>query len=372
MRVTIVLNGRLESLPPVLSVCHALAETGHHVHLITNFIEPENAGELREKGVKITTFRKHPDIRNTSLPVRACRWISFRWQIWNLLRKEQYDFLWIASAETALLMGKRLLKERYVLQMHELYDTYPVRIRKLKPLAQKACLVFVPELNRGRIFRAWFDLPEFPVILPNKPYRHPRKRNIPLTNEKVKSVIEGLGRDAKIVLYQGGIGKERDLRPVARAVSELGSPWKLVIQGILMGNDEYTKDFLANYEYTLVPPVPAPKHLETAAHAYIGIAAYVHDSLNTEFCAPNKIYEYTGFGLPVIANDVAGLQDTIGRYRAGICINFATADTAEIKHCLEEIDTAYSGYAACAAEFYEACDLKAIIVTAFERLRNRK
>ena len=71
MRVTIVLNGRLESLPPVLSVCHALAETGHHVHLITNFIEPENAGELREKGVKITTFRKHPDIRNTSLPVPA-------------------------------------------------------------------------------------------------------------------------------------------------------------------------------------------------------------------------------------------------------------------------------------------------------------
>ena len=70
-------------------------------------------------------------------------------------------------------------------------------------------------------------------------------------------MIEGLGRDAKIVLYQGGIGKERDLRPVARAVSELGSPWKLVIQGILMGNDEYTKDFLANYEYTLVPPVPA-------------------------------------------------------------------------------------------------------------------
>ena len=62
MRVTIVLNGRLESLPPVLSVCHALAETGHHVHLITNFIEPENAGELREKGVKITTFRKHPDM----------------------------------------------------------------------------------------------------------------------------------------------------------------------------------------------------------------------------------------------------------------------------------------------------------------------
>ena len=50
MRVTIVLNGRLESLPPVLSVCHALAETEHHVHLITNFIEPENAGELREKG----------------------------------------------------------------------------------------------------------------------------------------------------------------------------------------------------------------------------------------------------------------------------------------------------------------------------------
>ena len=89
MRVTIVLNGRLESLPPVLSVCHALAETGHHVHLITNFIEPENAGELREKGVKITTFRKHPDIRNTSLPVRACRWLSFQWQIWNLLRKEQ-------------------------------------------------------------------------------------------------------------------------------------------------------------------------------------------------------------------------------------------------------------------------------------------
>ncbi|KAA6307134.1 hypothetical protein EZS27_041199, partial [termite gut metagenome] len=38
----------------------------------------------------------------------------------------------------------------------------------------------------------------------------------------------------------------------------------------------------------------------------IGIVSYAFDDLNHVFCAPNKTWEYTGFGIPMLGNNAPG------------------------------------------------------------------
>lgn len=71
-----------------------------------------------------------------------------------------------------------------------------------------------------------------------------------------------------------------------------------------------------------IDSIPAPLHLEITSHATIGVVFYSDETLNKAFCAPNKIYEYSGFGIPAIANCIPGLINTIGKSGAAVCTDF--------------------------------------------------
>ncbi len=99
---------------------------------------------------------------------------------------------------------------------------------------------------------------------------------------------------------------------------------------------------------------PAPTHLQITSYAHIGVANYDYSSLNNLFCAPNKIYEYAGFGIPILGNDVPGLQYTIGTARAGVCADFLNRKS--IIDALMEIEENYTEYSKNAVKFYESND----------------
>ncbi len=58
----------------------------------------------------------------------------------------------------------------------------------------------------------------------------------------------------------------------------------------------------------------APKHLEVISQAHIGIGLYRPISLNQVYCAPNRLYEFTGFGIPVILPDFPGIAQLAAQY----------------------------------------------------------
>jgi hypothetical protein len=49
--------------------------------------------------------------------------------------------------------------------------------------------------------------------------------------------------------------------------------------------------------------VTAPQHLATIQKADLGIGLYRPTSLNQVYAAPNRLYEFTRFGIPVILPD---------------------------------------------------------------------
>ena len=105
--------------------------------------------------------------------------------------------------------------------------------------------------------------------------------------------------------------------------------------------------------------IPAPEHLEYTKHCNVGIANYDISSLNNIFCAPNKIYEYAKFGIPMLCSKNVALEETVGAYNAGICVDFN--DIKELKRAIEKVKEEYAIYTKNAVSFYQGTDVKELI-----------
>jgi len=370
MRIALILKDNLNRRPPVLSVCHHLVDLGHSLTIIVQGIADDTRREFEKRGTVIEVLTDDYALARTPLIGRLFRWLIFRAQVMRILKTDEFDYIWVGSADAALAMGKVLYRYKYFLQIQELYDLVPFYRKKLSNVMRNARKIFVPEETRAHIFRAWYQLNETPVIMPNKPYKHPRRRGMEITDPFAKQAFEKIPKGSKIVFYQGGISDRRILKPIAKAIEELGAPWVLAVQSTI-DQDHYSKDFFKNYTFYFIPYVPAPKHLEITSNVDIGLVTYSHVSMNNEFCAPNKIWEYSGFGLPMIANDVKGLLDTVGRYGAGICLNLSHPNIEDIKQALLEINARSEHYRQNCIVLYDSIDNQAVIKKALLDIENK-
>ena len=214
------------------------------------------------------------------------------------------------------------------------------------------------------ITQAWFGLDKLPYVMPNKPYMERLEKNTYIQDEYARSIIEKL-EDRKIVFYQGIIDEERPLDPFIKALDSLGNDYAFVV----MSSDwEKLKDKKSRNLY-LLPFVNPPYHLEITSHAYIGILTYypvretATSPLNAVYCAPNKIYEYAMFGIPMLGNDIPGLRYSIQNNKMGAC--FPSFNRNNIVNAIKCIEENYSAYSKNAELFYdEVCNkdiLKEII-----------
>lgn len=82
---------------------------------------------------------------------------------------------------------------------------------------------------------------------------------------------------------------------------------------------------LKNLEFKNAIFLPAVSH-ELLNEYYrridLGIILYKGIDLNYEFCAPNKLYEYWSYGIPVIASILGGLKLIFKNDFQGILLNF--------------------------------------------------
>ena len=271
---------------------------------------------------------------------------AFHQEAKKLLFSETYDLLWIIHENTAIEMIDVLQNKRYLLSIYELHDTQPEFLKLLKPVAQRASRVIVPEFNRACILKLWLQLDQIPSVIPNKPYCHPLKRNIEnqwFVNENNK----------KVLLYQGYLNKNRNIDAICTALGQMQG-WIFLLLG--KGEKEYINHLKESFPFvTHIEFVEPPHHLEVTSWARIGVVKYDWFDLNHAYCAPNKTWEYAGFGIPMIGNDLPGLQYSIGNKKAAVLGDMDNEE--EIKRAIEEIDNNYDFYCQNAKSFYESFNL---------------
>lgn len=373
MNIIIIIKQPLERIPPIISLIDVLIKKNIRITLIctktSNFLIDKYKNDVQFFIVDINIKRTKNKI------FKIFNWLKFRYKVLGYLKENlnKESILWIASADAAIALGPKLISMNYIFQCHELYDALPFYKKRIKKIMQNALINITPEENRAAIFRSWFSLKSTPYVLPNKALYHPQMRNLEISDNTASQIINKI-KDKKIVIYQGGILKKRDVSYIAEAIESISQDWVLVLMGHT-DESNYLSNILKKYPSTVyIPPIAAPEHLTVTSWAHIGLVSYSYHDLNHVFCAPNKTWEYSGFGIPMLGNNVPGITNNLERYKSGISLDLENTCIEQIINTLKEIDNNYDYYKEGALNYYNSIDLFHIIekiIVKYEKLQNK-
>jgi glycosyltransferase involved in cell wall biosynthesis len=366
MRHIVIQVESIMKYPPTLSLLKILSELGEEVYLFTSVTGDVVEQECSEINIKLIDLGNEYSPNNKALDkLRKIPLINH--SIKSKLN-ELYNCdtaVWVMTSITLKYIGNLLDNKRYIMYMYELsqeilyYPRIPALKVNLKKLFKNASAVVECEYNRAHIAKAWFSLKKTPYVIPNKPYLNQLTRESNIQDEYCAQQINKI-KDKKIVLYQGIIDPERPLIPFIEAVTELGDEYAMVI----MSSDVDKLKDVKSSNLCLLPFVNPPHHLEITSWAHIGILTYVPvlgettSPLNAVYCAPNKIYEYAMFGIPMIGNDVPGLKTEFDKSRIGYV--FDSFDKKDILEAIKKIEINYEQMSAYTFNFYNQIDNKQI------------
>ena len=157
----------------------------------------------------------------------------------------------------------------------------------------------------------------------------------------------------------GQVSAERDITPFAKAIDELGDNFHLLVMGAYIPERDYIENLKKKFKnISFINGMPSPSHLQVASWAYIGILSYSFIDLNNVFCAPNKVWEYSGFGIPVISNDIPGIASLLQKYKSGIAVNIELSNINNIKSAILEINSNHGEYCINSQKMFDSTDFK--------------
>ena len=355
-KVVYIVKSNLHYYPPCMAQIQMLDDLGIETEVWYGSSAQNALDILSKRGIKLVLLSDKrlgkPGKLNSLV-----NWVNFRTETCKRLQEEnpQNTILWFGNVETLIPMKGALGKFHYISSILELMDEKENDLKRCLAmgLVRKADAVVACQRTRAYIMRSWWRLAEVPFVMPNKPYDVGILKNCIPSNELTESYLQAF-RGKKVIVFQGILQHVQYMEQFAIALKKLNDNYLLV----LMGSDERDRTLVAKvkaiYPDTIhIPYIPAPSHLEITSHAHIGIVFYKDNSLNRAYCAPNKIYEYSYFGIPMIGNQIPGLLDTIGQAHAAECIEL-TAD--QIVQAIQKIEANYIQYSKNASQFFENTD----------------
>lgn len=380
MKITIITSESLKDFPPAITLLHTLERLGHSV----TFLSPYRDAYWEDMGLQKADHRyvleSIPHWMGAYHPQRIRASLAFHSE--QLLRRiclrrlpgkfaeilEGSDVVWILNENTTLLGGKGFVDRLgpFMQTMYELHIKNGRVPEFYHYAANKALLTVVPEYNRAHICKAYYALPHMPAIIPNKPLDHPRQKNLPISDPAIAGKMARIKASGKkIVMYMGILSDERPLEPIIEAVEQLPEYTLAVLGGRTPYLDRLEKTMAGRFEY--LGSVKPPHHLEVASHADVTYISYVagNHSINAVFCAPNKVYEFAGFGIPMLCNDNPGLKYTVEYGGFGVCVPELT--TPHIASALKQIDTNAESMGEAANRYFDSESVEQAVFHALER-----
>jgi len=134
----------------------------------------------------------------------------------------------------------------------------------------------------------------------------------------------GIPDGLAILLYQGNIGRPRDLEILVQAMT-LAEHKDIAL--VLMGRGNGLRKelikiaeshHLFNRRIFFHEAVPVQNLLAYTASADAGIIPYPNLGLKKYYCTPNKLFEFIVAGLPILANDLPELNRFVSQQGIGM------------------------------------------------------
>lgn len=341
----------------VEKICLTLAEAGHHVHIAARNLKRRPEQEV-SGGITIHRLRAWPSERMNY----ALSFPTFFSPVWGrflnrVVKDNNINIvivrdlpMAIAGIWTGMRNGIPVIfdmAEDYVAMIRDIWDArkfqglnFVVRNPYLAKLVERYVLrksdhilVVVEEARDLAIKRG--AKPEKITIVSNTPPLDAFVQHGTVTNDTIEKI-----RNHYSVIYTGGVQMGRGIQVVFDAIPEIVkeiSDFLFVIVG-----DGYAEPILKErmaekdiQDHVLwVGWVDHRQIFDYIRVCRIGIIPhFVTDHVNTTI--PNKIFDYMGLGLPVIASDAVPMKRVLKDEDCGI--TFRSGDATDLKRAVIEI-----------------------------------
>ena len=363
--------------PPVLSIINVCLDLGYGVVYVGTYTDEIGKSELKNRGVVFVSTNLVNEEK--FLLGRVLDKVLFKNQVYTFLKNtvlSDSDYIWLFHTDTLCLLNK--LTNRYHVIFHPLeFSSYTANWKykiisptiNLPQIIRKSSRIVCCEYNRAQITKGILSLKKLPYVLPNKMYLSNEDwySNIPTDIQLLINPIISKLKGKKVILYQSVfLNKERRLEEFCEAVNVMPNDFVLIAMG---RGSKYYDELKEKYDsdrIIFIPFIRPPYHLLITQIASIGVLSYIPDSssfasvINPLYCAPNKIFEYARYGVPMISNDIPGLSYIFKLYGCGEVVS----DLANINQIIEAINgimSSYSRYSKGATLYYESIDVKGIV-----------
>ena len=336
-RIFIVMIHDLVSYPPMQSLLYALTEYGLNVYLVGVCSDSKTREVFEKRGV---SFINIDGSLSGGQINRIKQQYKYRKALLKMMKSygvTKKDLLWFEYSYAVHMLAKELKQYRYVAHFYEFVNEnlswkykllYPWF--SMKKYLRGAVAVIHCEYNRAIITKGLYELTSMPYVLPNKPYFEESVfDDIPQDIQQRLDDFNARTENKKIILYQGVFeSNERRLEEFCQAIEDLPREYVFVAMG---SGGDYYRSLKEKYESDrclFVPFIRPPYHLLVTQRASIGVLTYyplnttVAGVINPLYCAPNKIFEFSKFGIPMIANDIPGLKYIFEGYHCGKIVTY--------------------------------------------------
>lgn len=143
-------------------------------------------------------------------------------------------------------------------------------------------------------------------IVRNIPEYKPHKINNDYLRNKFKIDIDDI-----IFIYQGIISEKRMSRVLLDVFSKVNKNKHIVFMGFGDDTDlvKETSNLNSNIHYH--EAVSQTEIINVTSSADVGLSLITNDSLNHDYCLPNKVFEYIHSGIPILSSNCTELSNLI-------------------------------------------------------------
>ena len=141
--------------------------------------------------------------------------------------------------------------------------------------------------------------------------------------------------ESKIFLYIGILGKGRGIDLIVESFKNSDLKSSLVFLGYGELSNELKK---LSKEYPNIyvhDAVPHDKVVGVAQSADVGLCLIQNVSLSDYYCLPNKLFEYTFAGIPILASNFPDISQVVDKYRLG---KVTALDTKSVSKVIKEFE----------------------------------
>ncbi|NOT76616.1 MAG: glycosyltransferase [Cyclobacteriaceae bacterium] len=301
--------------------------------------QPLNVSVKYEKKI-FGDFKTIAEFNRQSVFFKIKKYVKIYSQIVSICLKKNQIIITPDFQIVSFILSNRYLlgifKTRLIYHQFELIEDNLIserdtkKLQSIKKYSEHIDLAIFPEENRLHFFCKQTRLSV------NNTFLFPNTCRLSVDDE-VSDLLKVIPRGSIVFGHVGNVGSDHYIREFLDAIERCNDKnvFFVMIGRQSKAVEELTRG-VRNPNFIVIRELPHAELKKIYPLIHYGLILYKGVDRNYEYCAPNKLYEYWSYGIPVIAHRLTGLINVVSNDILGKLLDFDKNELTDVVHSLGE------------------------------------